>query len=185
MTLRSWCWHKNECSSVRVPVMHFIIIWLWRPAVFQWITSCYKSRMTTKIVCNNTLAGIRSSSLMPSVTTLFIENMSTSKAMKSCFKSHMIKRILHSCSFHMKSIKARLINFIWNDHSYKILYTENAELQQNATVSCTRQSAPIVIFLNFPLCSLSVNKIDYVWQKTTLFRAHTFAFQDMGQVVMN
>ena len=46
----------------------------------------------------------------------FIEkNVSTLKAIKSYFKSHMIKRILHSWSFHMNFIKlakARLINFI-------------------------------------------------------------------------
>ena len=43
----------------------------------------------------------------------------------------MINRILHSWSFHMKFInspKARLINFIWNDHSCNILYIKNKSL---------------------------------------------------------
>ena len=52
--------------------------------------------------------------LMTSVTTMkiFIENMFTSKAIKSYFKSHMIKRILRSWSFHMKFIK--LIKGLFN-----------------------------------------------------------------------
>ena len=75
-------------------------------AVFQWITSCNKSVMTTRVL---TLLRECVMSLMTSVTTMliFIENMSTFKAkrVKFFFKSHMIKRILHSLSFHMKFIK--------------------------------------------------------------------------------
>ena len=73
-------------------------------AVFKWITSCHKNRMTTRVI---TLLRECVTSLTTSVTTIliFIENMSTLKAIKSFFKSHMIKRILHSWSFHMKIIK--------------------------------------------------------------------------------
>ena len=87
-------------------------------AVFQWITSCHKNRMTTRVL---TLLREYVTSLVTSVITMliFIGNMSTFKAIKSYLRSHMIKRILHSWSFHMK---ARLIKFIWNDNSCKILY---------------------------------------------------------------
>ena len=46
-------------------------------------------------------------SLTTSVTIIkfFIENMPVLKAIKSLFKTHMIKRIVHSWSFHMKFIK--------------------------------------------------------------------------------
>ena len=46
-------------------------------------------------------------SLTTSVTTMlnFIGNMSTLKMIKSYLRSHMIKRILHLWSFHMKFIK--------------------------------------------------------------------------------
>ena len=46
-------------------------------------------------------------SLTTSVTTMqsFIEYISTLKAIKSCINDHMIKGILHSWLFHMKSIK--------------------------------------------------------------------------------
>ena len=73
-------------------------------AVFQWITSCHKNRMTTRVL---TLLREYVTSLTTSVTTMliFIGNISTSKAIKSYFKSHMIKRILHSWSFHTKFIK--------------------------------------------------------------------------------
>ena len=73
-------------------------------AVFQWITSCHKNHMTTRVI---TLLREYVTSLTTSVTTMliFIENMSTLRAIKFYFKSHMIKRILHSWSFHMKFIK--------------------------------------------------------------------------------
>ena len=73
-------------------------------AVFQWITSCHKNHMTTRVI---TLLRENVTSLTTSATTMliFIENMSTLRAIKSYFKSHMIKRILHSWSFHMKFIK--------------------------------------------------------------------------------
>ena len=67
-------------------------------AVFQWITSCNKSVMTTFLREYVT-------SLTTSVTTMLIfivGNISTVKAIKSYLKSHMIKQILHSWSFHMK-----------------------------------------------------------------------------------
>ena len=73
-------------------------------AVFQWITSCHKNRMTTRVI---TLLREYVTSLTTSVTTMqiFIGNMSTLRAIKTYFRSHMIKRILHSWSFHMKFIK--------------------------------------------------------------------------------
>ena len=72
--------------------------------VFQWITSCNKIVMTTCVI---TLLREYGTSLTTSVKTMliFIENMSTLNALKSYFKSHMIKQILHSWSFHMKFIK--------------------------------------------------------------------------------
>ena len=56
-------------------------------------------------------------SLTTSVTTMLIfsENTSTLKAIKSYFRSHMIKQILHLWIFHMKFIKPAeglLNNFI-------------------------------------------------------------------------
>ena len=72
-------------------------------AVFQWIMSCNKSVMTTRV-----LTHLRElTSLTTSVTTMliFIGNMSILKAIESYLRRHMIKRILHSWSFHMKFIK--------------------------------------------------------------------------------
>ena len=61
-------------------------------AVFQWITSCNKSVMTTRVL---TLLREYVTSLTTSVTTMliFIGNVTTLKAMKSYLRSHMIKRI--------------------------------------------------------------------------------------------
>ena len=83
--------------------------------VFQWITSCNNSVKTTRVL--TLLREYATTSLTTSVATMliFIENMSTLTALKFFFKSHMIKRILHSWSFHIKFIKlaeACLINFI-------------------------------------------------------------------------
>ena len=72
-------------------VIHNFII---NVAIFQWIASCHKNHMTTRVLA-----------LLQENNIIFIENMSTSKAIKSYFKGHMIKRILHSWSFHMKFIK--------------------------------------------------------------------------------
>ena len=73
-------------------------------AVSKWITSCHKNRMTTRVL---TLLREYVMSVTTSVTTMliFIGNMSILKAIKSYLRSHMIKRILHSWSFHMKFIK--------------------------------------------------------------------------------
>ena len=72
--------------------------------VFQWITSCNKSVMTTRVL---TLLREYVTSVTTSVTTMliFVGNMSTLKAINSYLRSHMIKRILHSWSFHIKFIK--------------------------------------------------------------------------------
>ena len=73
-------------------------------AVFQWIRSCNKSVMTTPVL---TLLWEYATTLTTSVTPMliFTGNMSTLKAVKSYLRSHIIKRILHSWSFHMKFIK--------------------------------------------------------------------------------
>ena len=69
-------------------------------AVFQWITSCRKNRMTTRVL---TLLREYVTSLTTSVTTMliFIGNMSIFKAIKSYLRSHMIKRILHFISYEI------------------------------------------------------------------------------------
>ena len=68
-----------------------------------------KTRMQVKndLRCVITLLREYITSLTTSVTTIqiFIGNMSTLKAIKTYFRSHMIKRILHSRSFYMKFIK--------------------------------------------------------------------------------
>ena len=72
-------------------------------AVFQWITSCHKNRMTTRVI---TLAGIRN--VIDDVrnnNVNFHWKYVHCKSDKTYFRSHMIKRILHSWSFHMRFIK--------------------------------------------------------------------------------
>ena len=73
-------------------------------AVIWWITSCHKNHMTTRVI---TLWGVDVTSLTRSVLTMrfLLEILSSLKAIKSIFKSHMINRILHSWSFHMKFMK--------------------------------------------------------------------------------
>ena len=80
--------------------------------------------MTT---CVNTLWRVYVTSLTVFVSTMrfHIEVMFILKAIKSHLKGHMINRILHSWSFHMKCMKlakARFKNFICNEHLRKILY---------------------------------------------------------------
>ena len=62
------------------------------------------SVMTTRVL---TLLREYVTSLTTSVTAVLIfnKNISTLKAIKSYLRSHMIKRILHPWSFHMKFIK--------------------------------------------------------------------------------
>ena len=72
-------------------------------AVFQWITSCHKNRMTTRVI---TLVGIRN--VIDDVrnnNVNFHWKCVHFKSDKTYFRSHMIKRILHSWSFYMKFIK--------------------------------------------------------------------------------
>ena len=73
-------------------------------AVNQWITSCHNNRMTTRVV---TLRRVHVTSLTTSVSTMlfFIEINFNLNAIKSRFKGHMINRILHEWSFHMKFMK--------------------------------------------------------------------------------
>ena len=79
-------------------------------AVFQWITSCNTSVMTTHVL---TLLREYVTSLTTSVTTMliFIGNMSILKAIKLYLRCHMIKQILHLWSFHMKFIKLAKVLF--------------------------------------------------------------------------
>ena len=81
--------------------------------VIQWKTSCHENHMTTRVI---TLLHEHVMSLSTSVSTMhFIKIMLILKAIKSFLKGHMINRILHSWSFHMKFKKlatACFINFI-------------------------------------------------------------------------
>ena len=71
-------------------------------AVIQWIMSCHKYRMTTRII---TLWGERVTSLITSLSTMrfHIELMFILKAINPVLKGQMTNRILHSWSFHMKT----------------------------------------------------------------------------------
>ena len=73
-------------------------------AGIQWITSCHKNRMTTRVIA---LWRVCITSLTTSMSTMrfHIELISILKAIKSLSKGHMINRILHSWPFHMKFIK--------------------------------------------------------------------------------
>ena len=73
-------------------------------AVIKWITSCHKNRLTTGVII---LSCVYLTSLTTSVSTMrfVIEIMLIFKAIKSHFKGHVINRILHSWSFHMKFMK--------------------------------------------------------------------------------
>ena len=79
--------------------------------------------MTTRVI---TLWRVQVMSLTTFVSTMRFLNdiMLILKAIKCHLNCHMIDRILHSWSFHIKYMKlaeeARFINFIWNDHSCKI-----------------------------------------------------------------
>ena len=69
-----------------------------------WITSCHKNRMTTRVI---TLwrKGVTSLTSFVSTMHFLIEIMLLLKAIKSFLKGHMINRILHEWSFHMKFMK--------------------------------------------------------------------------------
>ena len=77
---------------------------LYDVAIIQWITSCHKNRMATRVI---TLWREHVTSLTTSMSTMpfLIETTIILKAIKSHFKDHMIKRIIHSWSFHMKFMK--------------------------------------------------------------------------------
>ena len=64
----------------------------------------YKNRMTTRVI---TLWRVHVMSLTTSVSTMrfLLEILSILKAINPILKGHMINRILHSWSFHMKFIK--------------------------------------------------------------------------------
>ena len=73
-------------------------------AVIQWITSCHKNRMTTRVI---TLWRVDVTSLTTSISIVrfLLEILSILKAIKSILKGHMTNIILHSWSFHMKFMK--------------------------------------------------------------------------------
>ena len=77
-----------------------IITYAYDVAVIQWMTSCHKNRMTTRVI---TLWRVDVTSLTTSMSTmrLLLDILSILKAIKG----HMINRILHSWSFHMKFMK--------------------------------------------------------------------------------
>ena len=72
-------------------------------AANQWITLYHKNHMTTCVI---SLWREEVTSLTTSLSTMcFLVNMFNLKAIKSNFKGHIINRILHSWSFHMKFMK--------------------------------------------------------------------------------
>ena len=90
--------------------------------VIQWITECHNV-MTTHYI--TLLAGTSNIMATHDNNAIFHWNKQTLRLLKSHFNGHMINRILCLWSFHIRLIKlakASLINFIWNDHSCKILY---------------------------------------------------------------
>ena len=72
--------------------------------VIQWITSCHKNRMTTRVI---TLWRVRVTSLTTSVSAMrfLIEIVFILKTIKFLLKCHMRNGILHSWLFHMKFMK--------------------------------------------------------------------------------
>ena len=87
------------------------------------LTSLFSSGCNKSVMTTHVLTLLRECvTLTTSVTTMliFIGNKSTLNAIKSYLRSHMIKQILHSWSFHMKFIKLAEGKEI--DHSCKILY---------------------------------------------------------------
>ena len=73
-------------------------------AVIQWITSCHKNRMPTRVI---TLWRVNVTAFTTYVSTMrfLTEIMFIFKAINSNLKGHMINRILHSWSFHMEFMK--------------------------------------------------------------------------------
>ena len=72
--------------------------------VIQWVTLRHKKCKITRVV---TLGHVDITSLTTSVSTMrfLFEILSILKAIKSSLKGHMINRISHSLSFHMKFMK--------------------------------------------------------------------------------
>ena len=89
-------------SIVGLPMQYTLLSY--NVAVTQWIKSCYKNRMTTCVI---TLWCVDVTSLTTSVSAMpfLAEIMLILWAIKSHLKGHMINRILHSWSFHMKFMK--------------------------------------------------------------------------------
>ena len=73
-------------------------------AVIQWIMSCHNNRMTARVI---TLwrEYVKSLTMFISTMRFLIEIMLNLKVIKFILKGHMINRILHSWSFHMKFMK--------------------------------------------------------------------------------
>ena len=72
-------------------------------AVIEWITSCKKTRMTTRVI---TLWRVYVTPLTTSVSAVrfLAEIMFILKAIKSLLKGHIINTILHLWSFHINLI---------------------------------------------------------------------------------
>ena len=96
--------------------------------VIQWITSCHKTRMTTRLI---TLRRVYLTSL-----TTFMSTMRYSYWNNVHFKGDKIPfrgpyDIPYTLGIFIWSLwnspKARFINCIWNDHSCKILYTDHCK----------------------------------------------------------
>ena len=77
---------------------------LYDVAFIQWVTSCHKSRRTTREI---TLWRVHVTPLTTSISTrrFIIEIVFTLSGIKPHLKGHLINKILHSWSFHMKFMK--------------------------------------------------------------------------------
>ena len=95
---------KTDGQSTTNPVTCLYIIYItflsYDVAVIQWITSCHKNRIITRVI---TLWRVYVTSLTTSVSTMrfLMEIMS----ILNTVEGHMINRILHSWSFHMEFMK--------------------------------------------------------------------------------
>ena len=76
-------------------------------SVIRFITSCHKNCMTTRW-----RVYVTSLTTFMSAMRFLIEIMFTLKAINLILKGHMINRILHSLSFHMKFVKLAKGSFL-------------------------------------------------------------------------
>ena len=81
--------HTERKNSCKIALSYDV-------SVMQWTTSCHENRMTTRVI---TLWRERVTSFTTSVSTV---RFLFYKSENPILKGHMINRILHSWSFHMK-----------------------------------------------------------------------------------